>query len=166
MAYAFKGKLIKVTTEKRRLPNGYVVNLEIIKHPGAVLIVPFLNKEKIILIRQFRPVINRYLFELPAGTLARGEKPLDCAQREIIEETGYSARKLTKIGEIFPVPGYSTELITIFKAEKLQKQGPKMEPDEIIRIHPFTKTQIKSLCQNGKVKDAKTICALNFCGWL
>ena len=166
MQYSFKGKLIKLVVQKRRLPNGYLANLELIRHPGAALIVPFLSKEKIILIRQFRPVIDSYLYELPAGTLGKNERPLDCARREIIEETGYAAERFTKIGEVFPVPGYSTELITIFKAERLQKKAFKNEPDEIIQIRIFTKAQLKKLFKSGKIKDAKTICALKFCGWL
>ena len=119
--FQFKGKLIRVLTTTRRLPNGRKAQLDIVKHPGAVLIVPFLDRDRLILIHQFRPVLNTYLYELPAGTLNPGERPLACAGRELMEETGYRAGKLTKIGKIFPVPGYSTEVITIFKAEKLKR---------------------------------------------
>lgn len=166
MRYRFKGKLLKLVTQKRRLPNGYTARLEIIEHPGAALVIPFLNKEKIILIRQFRPVINSYLYELPAGTLGKNERPLDCARREIIEEIGYSAGRLTRIGKIYPVPGYSTELITIFRAEQLKKEKAIAEPDEIIRICVFSKSRVKGFLKNGKIIDAKTISALALCGWL
>ena len=162
----FKGKLISCVKQRRRLPNGNVVNLEIIKHPGATLIVPFLNKNTIIFIRQFRPVINSYLYELPAGTLDKGETPARCARREIIEETGYAAGKMTLLGKIFPVPGYSTEIITIFKAEKLEKRKKDTQADEIIRVCVLSRPRVKKLFKKGLIKDAKTICALAFCGRL
>ena len=91
----FKGRLINLVVKKVRLPNGYLATLETIKHPGAALIVPFAGKDKVILLKQYRPVINSYIYELPAGTLDKGEKPLECAKREIIEETGFSAKKFT-----------------------------------------------------------------------
>ena len=107
----FKGKLLKVFLKNILLPNGYLATFEIVKHRGAVLIVPLLANNKVILLRQLRPVIGRYIYELPAGTLEKQESPLACAKREIIEETGYRAKKITKLGEIFPVPGCSTEKI-------------------------------------------------------
>lgn len=162
----FYGKLLRVSTKRTRLPNGYVVDLEIVKHPGAVLIVPFLSRDKIIFLRQYRPVVNCYLYELPAGTLERGERLSACARREIIEETGFAANKLTKLGEIFPVPGYSTEKITLFKAEGLQKTKKASEPDEIITTHILSKSQVQRLFRTGKIKDSKTIAGLAFCRWL
>ena len=156
--FQFKGKLIKVVTKTRLLPNGRRANLEIVEHPGAVLIVPFLDANRLILIHQFRPVLNTYLYELPAGTLNPGERPLACAGRELIEETGYRAGKLTKIGKIFPVPGYSTEVITLFKAENLKrtKQIAQKDLDEVIEVRPMTRGQIKNLFRRGRINDAKT----------
>ncbi len=169
-SFQFKGKLIKVVTQTRRLPNGRWANLEIVQHPGAVLIVPFLEPDRLIMIHQFRPVLNTYLYELPAGTLNPSERPLSCASRELMEETGYRAGKLTQVGKIFPVPGYSTEVITIFKAEKLKavdnKLGLQKDPDEIIKICPMSRPQIQNLFRRGRINDAKTICALALCGIL
>lgn len=168
-SFQFKGKLIKVVTQTRRLPNGRRANLEIVQHPGAVLIVPFLSLDRLIMLHQFRPVFNAYLYELPAGTLNPGERLLSCASRELMEETGYRAGKLTQIGKIFPVPGYSTEVITIFKAEKLKSINDgigQKDPDEIIKICPMSKRQIKGLFRHGLMNDAKTICALALCGIL
>jgi ADP-ribose pyrophosphatase len=166
MKLVFKGKLLRLGTKKVRLPNGFVTRLEIVRHPGAALVVPFLSKDKIILIRQFRPVVDVYLYEAPAGTLNKKESPFACARREIIEETGYSAGKLTRLGEIYTVPGYSTEKIAIYKAEGLRKEKWAPEQDEVIENAVMTKTAVRRLFKRGKIVDAKTICALSMCGWL
>lgn len=162
----FKGKLLKVFVKKVKLPNGYTTQLEMIKHPGAALVVPFLAKGKIIFLRQFRPVINSYIYELPAGTLDRNESPLACARREIVEETGYSAKHFTLLGSIFPVPGYSTERIFIYRAELLSVKETVAERDEVITSRLFTKREIRHLFKAGRIVDAKTISALTLCGWL
>jgi ADP-ribose pyrophosphatase len=162
----YKGKLLHLLSGKKTLPNGYRASFEIIKHPGAALIVPFISKDKVVILRQLRPVIGSYIYELPAGTLDRDESPLSCAKREIIEETGYSAKKFTKLGEIYPVPGYSTEKIIIFKAERLKKQERTPEEDEVIEHFVFNKKNIMQLFRAGKIIDAKTICAFTMCGWL
>ena len=162
----FKGKILNVSVKKVRLPNGYLANIEIVKHPGAVLIVPLLRKNKIIMLRQFRPVINSYIYELPAGTLEKGESPAACAHREIIEETGYKSSKFTKLGSIIPVPGYSTEKIFIYKAQNLIKTKQLHQKDEVIETFVFTKKQVKKMFKEGKIIDAKTICAFALCGWL
>ena len=162
----FAGKLLKVYVGKERLPHGYIATYEMIRHPGAALIVPFLTKDKILMLRQLRPVIDSYIYELPAGTLDKNELPLRCARREIIEETGYSAGKLKLLGSIYPVPGYSTERIFIYKAEGLKKKERVAELDEVIENRIFTKMQVKKLFKSGKITDAKTICGLTMCGWL
>lgn len=162
----FKGRILNVSVKKVRLPNGYVTNIEIVKHPGAVLVAPLLSKNKIIMLRQFRPVINAYIYELPAGTLEKNESPVTCAKREIIEETGYKSNKLKKLGAIIPVPGYSTEKIFIFKAEGLKETKRLTQPDEVIDTLIMTKQEVKRLFKLGKIVDAKTISALCMCGWL
>ncbi len=162
----FKGKLLNVSRKKVILPNGNKVELDIVDHPGAALVVPFLDEKNIIFIRQFRPVINSYLYELPAGTLNIKENILACAKRELIEETGYSSGKIKKIGAIVPVPGYSTEKIFIFKAQDLKKVDHKNEPDEVIIVEKMNRQHVLKLFRSGKIIDAKTICALAMCGWL
>ncbi len=177
MKLHFKGRLLKIITQKRRLPNGYLASLEIVEHPGAVLIVPFWDSDRLVILRQFRPVVGCTLYEFPAGTLKPDEPPLVCARRELLEETGYTARKLIKLGKIFPVPGYSTEIITILKAEGLRvfrktsfqgenhpRDSEQKDPDEILKACILSRAQIRRLFRGGRLQDAKTICALGFCG--
>ncbi|HAH21092.1 MAG: hypothetical protein A2Y00_00350 [Omnitrophica WOR_2 bacterium GWF2_43_52] len=163
----YKGKLLCLFREKFLLPNKVTSEIEIIKHPGAALIAAFISSSRILLLKQFRPVVGAYLYELPAGTRRHKESPLLCAQREIVEETGYTAKKFTRLGEIFPVPGYSTEKITLYKAEGLTKVGRACpEEDEVIETYSVTRQQVRRLFTQGKIIDAKTLCALAFCGWL
>lgn len=162
----FGGRLISLYSVKTRLPNGYTAELEVIKHPGAALVVPFLDKDTIIMLKQLRPVIGASIYELPAGTRDGDESTRACAAREIIEETGYSAGKLKKIGKIYPVPGYSTECIDIYKAWSLQKRPVSPEQDEIIKSFAVRKSRIRAMFRSGSIVDAKTICALAFIGWI
>ncbi|MFA7677663.1 MAG: NUDIX hydrolase [Candidatus Omnitrophota bacterium] len=162
----FKGSLLKLLTCNVKLPNGYKVNLEIVKHPGAVLIVPFLNTGTLLLLKQYRPVVGDYLYEFPAGTLEKKEKPVSCARRELREETGYSTGKLFKLGTILPLPGYSTEKIVIYKATNLKKNSMNAQSDEIIETLIIKKEEITRMLRQGKIIDAKTICALALCGWV
>jgi ADP-ribose pyrophosphatase len=149
-----------------KLPNGRTIRITFIDHPGAVIIAPFLNKDTVVMIRQFRPALKEFIYELPAGTLDGDEPITACARRELLEETGLKTKKLTKLGSIYPVPGYSTEIIHIFKAEQLTLGPAQPEEYEVIEIMPMTRTQVKKLAGQGKLMDAKSICSLAFCGWL
>jgi ADP-ribose pyrophosphatase len=131
-----------------------------------VLIVPFLSRDRLIILRQFRSAVNRYLYEFPAGTLEIGESPVSCAKRELIEETGYAASRLKQLGGIFPVPGYSTEKIVIYQANGLKRRERLIQKDEVIRVEIKTPAQLQRLFHENKLQDAKTICALAFCGIL
>lgn len=149
-----------------KLPNGRTIRITFINHPGAVIIAPFLNKNTVVMMRQFRPALKKYIYELPAGTLDPDEPIAACARRELLEETGFKTKKLTKLGAIYPVPGYSTEVIHIFKAEQLTLSQAQPEEYEVIEIMPMTKSRVQKLILQGKLMDAKSICTLAFCGWL
>lgn len=153
-------------SESVKLPNGRTITISYINHPGAVIIAPFLSKDKVLFMRQFRPALKKYIYELPAGTLDPNESLLSCAKRELIEETGYRTKKIKKIGQIYPVPGYSTEIIHIFKAEQLTAGEAEPEDYEVIKLHPMTKSQVQRLFKKGQLQDAKSIATLAFCGWL
>ena len=149
-----------------KLPNQRTVLITYINHHGAVLIVPFKDDDTVIMMRQFRPTLKKYIYELPAGTLDPHESAAVCARRELLEETGYKAAKISKLGKIYPVPGYSTEVIHIFKAQKLTMAAAQPEDYEVIEILPMSRGDIKQLLKSGKLMDANSICALVFCGWL
>src|SRR3989338_5411390 len=132
MAIKFKGRKFSLLVFPKRLPNGVKIQLEMIDHPGAALMVPFVNKNKLIMLRQYRAVFNQYLYEFPAGTLDKGENPLACARRELAEETGFTAQKFSYLGKIYPVPGYSNEIIFIYKAQTLKPQKAQRDKDEVL----------------------------------
>ncbi len=152
--------------QKVVLPNGKTIHISYIHHPGAVIIAPLLNADTVILLRQFRPALGRYIYELPAGTIDAPEKPLSCAKRELIEETGFRAKSFKKLGAIYPVPGYSTEVIHIFKAEGLIEGGASPEDYEVIDVKEVSKLQVKRLFKQGKLMDAKSICTFAHLGWI
>jgi ADP-ribose pyrophosphatase len=161
----FKGRiLLDVHLDKIMLPNGTEVRLECIKHPGAAAIVPFLNRNEIILIRQYRPVVDKYLWEIPAGTLKRGESPIRCAKRELAEEIGYKACLISCIAYIYTTPGFTNECIHIYKASRLKKIKMKPDTDEILSAKNFTISKVRQMFRENKIIDAKTIAGLSMCG--
>lgn len=155
-----RGRLIDLLLCRRRLPNGRVCELEIVRHPGAVLIVPFADPGRVVFIRQYRPVIGAYLWEFPAGTLRPGERPLRCARRELEEEIGCVARVWKRIGTIYPVPGYGTEKIRLYAARGLEWGACRREEDEIISTRVFGFREVRRLLASGAIVDGKTIAAL------
>ncbi len=151
---------------KKKLPNGVVSTMDLIEHPGASLIVPFLSSQRIVFIKQYRAAINQYIFELPAGTRDKKEQYLRCAKRELVEEIGYSAHHFKRLGKIYPVPGYSDEVIVIYRADQLYQAHSPKDFDEIIETSIMNRSQVNKMFKSGKIVDAKTICALTMCGWL
>lgn len=156
----YNGKIVKLDIETVLLPNGNITEREIIRHPGAVAILPIDSNENIYFIKQFRKAINDILLEIPAGKLEIGEEPYKCALRELQEEIGYTSNKLTLINTIYTSPGFADEIIYIYKAEELVKSQLKKDEDEFIDICIFHKSQVFDMIKNGEIKDAKTIVAL------
>ncbi|MFA5104010.1 MAG: NUDIX hydrolase [Candidatus Margulisiibacteriota bacterium] len=178
-AFVHKGRIFDFVREKITLPNGITKLYDFVKHRGAVVIIPLISRDKVVIIRQFRVVVNQYIYELPAGSIDKGEKPLACAKRELIEETGYRATAIKKIGKLIPCPGYSTEVLHIFQAKGLVLvEAPhatpvhgnlspiKCDPDEIIEPLIVSRSQIRKMFRSGKILDAKTIASFAMIGWL
>lgn len=161
----FSGRLLKVQRDHVTLPNGEDTTREYIRHPGAVAIVPVLSDGRVVLVKQCRYPINTLLWEIPAGKLDHGENedPLECAKRELSEETGYEAEKWEKLLSIATTPGFSDEIIHLYKAEGLTKYAQHTDEDEFIGIQAFTPSELQQMVQSGVLYDAKTLCALYAC---
>ncbi len=151
---------------RQTLPNGIVKTVEMIDHPGAVLIVPFLSPRRIILLRQFRPTLNKYIYEFPCGTIDPRESPLRCAKRELIEETGYAATRVSKLGCLYPAPGYTNEIIYVYQADQLTPAEAQQDDDEIIETMVVSRRDLHKMLKQGDLQDSKTVAALVLCGWL
>lgn len=149
----YKGRVVQVRLDTVSLPNGRTKMREIVVHPGAVAIVPLVN-EKVLLVEQYRKAIERITLEIPAGTLEEGESPEECAKRELIEETGFNASQWDKLTSYFPSPGYSSEIIHIFKARGLEKVS---DAEAELPIHYMDLEDVQTKIRTGEIKDSKTI---------
>jgi ADP-ribose pyrophosphatase len=156
----FDGKLLHVRRDRVRLPNGGTATREYIVHPGAVLIVPVLPDGRLVVERQFRYPLDRVFVEFPAGKLEPGEPPLATAQRELVEEAGYSARKWSWLGTVHTVLSYSTEAIEFFVAEELEHVGPQLDDGEFLEIREMSVDEMLAALDRGEITDVKTVAAL------
>ena len=154
-----RAKSIDVTTEIVDLPNGRRVEFDLVRHPGAAAVVPFMDDGRVLLIRQYRFATGGEILEIPAGKLDPGEAPEACATRELEEETGYRAGRLERLGSIWTSPGFCDEVIHLFAAFDLVPTEQRLEPDEIIELVP---TPLDRALDDlsGPVVDGKTATAL------
>ncbi len=156
----YKGPKFKMVHEDVTLENGVKAGFDTIRHPGGAAIVPVLPGKKIVLINQFRHALNKYIWEIPAGTLDPGESFIDCAKRELTEEAGYKAGSWKELCEIIPVPGYSDEIIGIFLAWDLEKAPQNLDDDEILKVRDMDFDKAIDMVFKGEIRDSKTICGL------
>lgn len=156
----FEGRAFRVISGEIVLPNGRRAYREFVVHPGAVVIIPFLDDETLVLIRQYRPAIDEWIYEFPAGTLEEGEHPRDTAFRELEEETGYRPGRLKEIGMFFTSPGISTEKMHVFVAGDLKPGDRRPEDDELIQVMKVDFNKLLAMVGSGEIKDGKTIAAL------
>ena len=156
----FDGKLLHVRRDRVRLPDGGEATREYVVHPGAVLIVPRLDDGRYVLERQYRYPLQRVFIEFPAGKIDAGEAPLATAQRELVEEAGYTALQWRRLGIIHPVISYSTEVIEMWVADRLTHVGRKLDPGEFIDIVTLSHDAMLRALDGGEITDAKTVAAL------
>jgi ADP-ribose pyrophosphatase len=156
----YHGRVFDVRQEQLRLPTGRVVQLDIVAHPGAVVLVPVDNEGNLLFVRQYRHAAGKLILELPAGTTETGEDLVSCAHRELREETGMAAGSLKKIGEFYIAPGYSTEYLYIYLANNLHPAPLPGDDDEFIQIERIPVDQAFTLAEQGSIIDAKTLAAL------
>ena len=153
----FRGRIFELKKVRIQAPNGRTFQHDVIFHPGAAVIVPWLEGNRFVMVKQYRAAVGRPIWEFPAGTLEHGENPLACAKREIIEETGFQARKWRKLVSFFPAPGISTEFMHIFLASELSPKKMTLDKDEFLQKHILSFPRLQSMISNGTIVDAKTI---------
>lgn len=155
----FKGKIISLQVDQVTLPNGGTASREIVKHPGAVAVIPLLG-DKMIVVEQYRKPLEKSQVEIPAGKLDSGEEPLKAALRELEEETGYRTDNIRLVSSFYTSPGFADEIIHMYIAEDLVKGTANLDEDEFLDCEAITLEQAQQYMRDGLISDAKTIMAV------
>jgi ADP-ribose pyrophosphatase len=163
----YSGRVVSLDRDTVRFPDGSTGQLEMLRHPGASAVVPFLDDPRtadprVLLIRQFRHAAEGFIWEVPAGRLDAGESPETCAHRELEEETGMRARTLERLTTIYTTPGFTDERIHLFLAHGLEEGTHHREADEFMELHPLRWSAAMDLARTGAIQDAKTLASLLF----
>lgn len=166
-ARQYTGRIINLDLDDVRYPDGSVGKLEMIRHPGAAAVVPFVDppeapNPRVRLIRQFRHAADGHIWEVPAGRLDPGETPEHCARRELEEEAGVTAGSLRHLTSVYTTPGFTDERIHLFAATNLSPVPARREPDEFVEVHDVPWDHLMELIRKGDVVDGKTIMAILF----
>jgi len=163
----YSGRIVNLDLDSVRYPDDSIGQLEILRHPGAAAVVPFLDPPggadpRAVLIRQFRHAADGYIWEVPAGRLDGGESPESCAERELEEETGMRARRLERLTTIYTTPGFTDERIHLFLADGLEPGAEHREADEFMELHTLRWSQVLEMIDRGEIVDGKTLVSLLF----
>jgi ADP-ribose pyrophosphatase len=158
----YTGKVFQLQRDTVIEPGGVRVERDIIVHPGSVVVLPIFKDGRVLLIRQYRHSVGEFLWELVAGRKEPDETPPFAAQRELLEETGYTAKRIRKLARVIPTPGFVNEWMWIFAAEDLTRGVAQPEEDEKITSRTFTLKQVDSMIQRGTLHDAKSIVGLMY----
>ena len=156
----YRGRLVNLRLDEVKVRDGSTVLREVVEHPGAAVILPLLGPEELVMVRQYRGAVGEVLLELPAGTLRPGERALDCARRELEEETGYRAGRIRRAFSCYLAPGYSNELVHVFIASYLSAGKASPEGDEIVSCVAISLGQALRMMRLNKIRDPKTIAAI------
>jgi ADP-ribose pyrophosphatase len=160
VATKYDGRLFKVQALAYTDDSGRSVQREVVRHPGAVLIVPVLDDQHVVMIRNYRIAVDECLWEFPAGKLESNEPPISAAHRELEEETGYRAAQVHKLGEFYTSPGFTDERMHVFVAENLTVVGQRLEPGEEIEVRTVPVSEAIEMVRDGTLRDAKSIAGL------
>ncbi|MCK5379254.1 MAG: NUDIX hydrolase [Acidobacteria bacterium] len=157
----FEGRILTLEVDRVRLPSGGQSEREVIRHPGAAVMVPVTEAGEVLFVRQFRYATGEILLELPAGKLDPGENPATCAERETAEETGFRPGTVEKLGEFYTAPGFTDELIRAFLVTDLVP-APEAEADadEVLEMVSLTVDSYAEMVARGEIRDAKTLAAM------
>ena len=158
----FRGRVFTVQADRVRLPHGTETTMEVIRHPVSLVILPMPDPDRVILVRQYRYAIDRWIWELPAGGTDPGETPSQAAVRECHEEVGLVPGRLKRVGAFYPTPGYCDELMVFFKATDLRTpaRAAEPDPDEHIETRAFTLSEARKILVTDDVPDMKTALGL------
>ena len=156
----YTGIVINLNVDTVTLPNGLTVDLEMVRHPGAAAVVPLKDDDTVILIRQFRHAVGGFIYEIPAGKLHTGEDPTVCAARELEEEIGYRAGRLDLLSSIYTAPGFTDEVIHIYKATELRAGRQHLDRDEVLEVIEMPLSEAIRMIETGVIRDAKSIVGL------
>jgi len=153
----YQGHFLALRRDQVKLPDGKLAAREYVVHPGAVMVVPILPDGRLVMERQYRYPVRQTMIEFPAGKLDAGEGGLACAQRELLEETGYSARKWAKAGVMHPVIGYATEVIEVWFADELTLGERHLDDGEFLDVFAASQQELEDWMRDGQLTDAKTV---------
>jgi ADP-ribose pyrophosphatase len=156
----YSGRVVTLNIDTLTLPNGVTVELEVVRHPGAAAVVPLKDDGTVVLIRQFRHAAGGFIYEIPAGKLHPGEDPTACAARELEEEIGYRAGRFELLSSIFTAPGFTDEVIHIYKATGLTAGRQQLDRDEVLEVIELPLSEAVRLIEAGTIRDAKSIVGL------
>jgi ADP-ribose pyrophosphatase len=157
---SFKGPVFHVTTDHVEEPGGIRARRDVVRHSGSIVVLAFDNRGHILLERQYRHAAQSMMWELPAGRIDEGEPVVAAAKRELLEETGYTARSWKKILHFYVSPGFLDETMTIYLARGLRAGEAQPEADEKIEVHFLPLSKARSMVLKGTIRDAKTIAAI------
>jgi ADP-ribose pyrophosphatase len=160
--YLYRGRVFDVRRDKIVEPDGLCATRDFVVHSGSIVVLPVFDDGRILLIRQYRHAVGRYLWELVAGRIEPSEPPLAGAKRELAEETGYSARRWRKLLDVFPTPGFVSERMVVFLAQDLRAGKARPEDDERITARAVAPREIERWIRSGKLRDAKSIASILF----
>lgn len=158
----FKGRVVELNVLDVELPNGEMSKREVINHPGAVAVIAMTKEGKLLLVRQFRKPLEQSIVEIPAGKLEKDEDPLECAKRELEEETGYKSLDLTYVTSFYTSPGFANEIIHIYFTDKLEKGCASLDDDEFVLVEEITLDEAIQLQKEKQIYDAKTVFAIQY----
>lgn len=158
--HIYKGRVVDLRLETVRLPNGATVEMELIQHPGAAAVVPVTQNGTVLLVRQYRHAVGGYILEIPAGKLDPGEDPRDCAARELEEEIGVRAARLEPVITFYTTPGFTDEVIHVYRATGLTPGRQKLGHDEVLEVVEMPLEEAMARIRDGSIQDGKTIIGL------
>ncbi len=157
----YRGRILTLEVDRVSEPGGVEVEREVVRHPGSAVILAIVPDGRLVFVRQYRYAVGGFLWELPAGHIDPGESAEETARRELVEETGYYPHQLEKLLEFYPAPGFTDELMYLFRANELEERTPCPKEDERIEVSLFTHQETIQMVARHEIMDAKTLVGLS-----